>query len=370
MGLGEHGASVFCGIPARQLNWQRSMHGLARARFVRAIGLTSLAGLRCRGHPTHHSLSDHERLLMTLIETPFGFSTTAMQVVAGLDLRGRNAVVTGGASGIVYETARALASASADVILAVRRLSAGVDAAELMRARSLPGRVAAAQLDLAEPESIRAFTRTAPSSIDILVNNAAVMATPEAKTSNGSELQFATNHLGHFSLTVQLLSALTSSGSARVVCVGSRAHMRSPVIFDDLHFRFRRYDPWLAYGQSKTANVLFAVGANPRWSKEGISVNALTPGVADTRLHRHVPGGLKVARALQKTPEQAAATPVLLASHPLLTGVGGRYFANCNETPVVHERTTDHTGVAPYALSADNAERLWDSSLRATGLEA
>ena len=139
--------------------------------------------------------------------------------------------------------------------------------------------------------------------------------------------------------------------------------MLSPIVFDDIHFAFRPYDPWLAYGQSKTANVLFAVAATGRWFRDGITDNALMPGAIATNLQRHV-GGIQTPAELQKTPERGAATSILLATSPLLEGIGGRYFEDCNEATIVTQRTKDYSGVAPYALDPNNADRLWEESLR------
>ena len=201
----------------------------------------------------------------------------------------------------------------------------------------------------------------------MLVNNAGIMALPELQlTPEGWEMQFATNHLGHFALAVGLHDALATDGAARIVCVSSSAHQLSPVVFDDLHFAFRRYDPLTAYGQSKTANVLFAVEATARWAGDGITANALMPGAIPTNLQRHI-GGIKTPPERRKTPAQGAATSVLLATSPLLEGIGGRYFVDCNETVTVTQRTSDMSGVAPYALDPANARRLWDVSLRLLG---
>jgi NAD(P)-dependent dehydrogenase (short-subunit alcohol dehydrogenase family) len=178
-----------------------------------------------------------------------------------------------------------------------------------------------------------------------------------------------TNHLGHFALALGLHHALAAEG-ARIVAVSSSAHLRSPVIFDDLDFRFRDYDPWAAYGQSKTANVLFAVGASARWADDGIYANALMPGGIATNLQRHLePGYMQRVRSAAnlriKTVEQGAATSVLVATAPELEGIGGRYFEDCNEAAVVAERgAVGAAGVAPYALDPDNAERLLEVSLR------
>jgi NAD(P)-dependent dehydrogenase (short-subunit alcohol dehydrogenase family) len=197
------------------------------------------------------------------------------------------------------------------------------------------------------------------------------MAVPELRRSpEGHELQFATNHLGHFRLALGLLPALRAAGGSRVVSVSSRAHLNSPVIFDDIDFRDRPYDPALAYAQSKTANVLFAVAAGRRWGGDGIEVNALHPGaVADSNLSRYYdPAELDAVRSsgryTYKTLAQGAATSVYVATSPRLNGVVGRYFENCQEdTPDDPAAAgTDAAGVAAYALDPEAAERLWNVS--------
>lgn len=196
------------------------------------------------------------------------------------------------------------------------------------------------------------------------MNNAGVMACPEQDTEEGWELQFATNHLGHFALATGLHDALAADGAARIVVVSSTGHQQSPVVWDDVNFAFRRYDPWLAYGQSKTANVLFAVEATRRWADDNIAANALMPGAIYTNLQRHIEGRSSgsVPAELIKTVEQGAATSVLLATSPLMQGVGGRYFVDCNESETVDRRTGTLHGVARYAVDPDNARRLWTLS--------
>lgn len=305
---------------------------------------------------------------MDRITTPFDITSTAVEVVDGINLRGKRAVVTGGASGIGVETARALAGAGADVTLAVRDIRAGEQVAAEIRATTKGGSVDVRRLELTDFDSVDAFVADWTGPLDILVNNAGIMATPETYTDQGWELQFATNHLGHFKLTHGLHDALAAAGRARVVSVSSSAHFRSPVIFDDLFFRFMPYDPWAAYGQSKTANVLFAVEATRRWAAEGITANSLMPGSIATNLQRHS-GGAQ-SNPLAKTTEQGASASVLLATSPLLEGIGGRYFVDNQEAVVVDRPTNDMTGVAPYALDAANAERLWDVSLELLGIPA
>ncbi|MFD0691847.1 SDR family NAD(P)-dependent oxidoreductase [Actinomadura fibrosa] len=305
--------------------------------------------------------------MTSLISTPFDARSTAAEVIDGVDLTGRRAVVTGGASGIGVETARALAGAGAEVTLAVRDVAAGErTAAEI--AEGTGGPVLVAPLDLADRASVGAFTAAWDGPLHILVNNAGVMAAPESRTSEGWELQFATNHLGHFALATGLHGALAAEG-ARVVSVSSSAHLRSPVVFEDVHFERRPYDPWLAYGQSKTANVLFAVEVTRRWAGDGIATNALMPGGIRTRLQRHVTDEELARLRAQagagapdwKTPEQGAATSVLVAASPLLDGVSGRYFEDCAEA--APNEPGSPRGVAAYALDPEAAERLWDLSV-------
>jgi len=292
-------------------------------------------------------------------------------VIADVDLRGARAIVTGAASGIGIETARALASAGATVTLAVRNTAAGEKVAA-----DIGGATTVAPLDLSDPASVTAFVGAWHGPLHILVNNAGVMAIQDRQISaSGHEMQFATNHLGHFALATGLHAALAAADGARVVSVSSSGHLRSPVIFDDIDYRFREYDPFSAYGQSKTANVLFAVGVTQRWADDGITANALMPGGIMTALQRHLGKDFqdgaderfRRAGSRVKTPEQGAATSVLLAASPHVAGVSGRYFEDCREAAVVdHRDEFGITGVAPYALDADNAERLWDLSLRLT----
>jgi NAD(P)-dependent dehydrogenase (short-subunit alcohol dehydrogenase family) len=308
-----------------------------------------------------------------MIQSTFDATTTAAEVVDGLDLTGRRAIVTGGASGIGIETARALVSAGAEVTLAVRNTEAGDAAAADIASTTDRGGVRVAFLDLADLATVDAFVAAWTGPLHVLVNNAGVMDTPHGTTKQGFETQFGTNHLGHFALAVGLHDALTAAGDARIVAVSSSGHASSPVVFDDLFFARRPYDPGLAYGQSKTANSLFAVEATRRWAADGITANALMPGGIWTPLQRHWSPEKRRANEehsrqaeeagmfRMKTPEQGAATSVFLAVSPLVAGVGGRYFEDCNEAPVV-ERVTGIHGVMPHALDPDDARRLWDVS--------
>jgi NAD(P)-dependent dehydrogenase (short-subunit alcohol dehydrogenase family) len=306
------------------------------------------------------------------LTTPFGFQSTAAEVLDGVDLSGKRTIVTGAASGIGVETARALAGAGAEVTLAVRDTAKGAQVAADIAQSTGNERVDVRALELTDPKSIEAFAAGWSGPLHILVNNAGVMAIPERTlTAAGQETQFATNHLGHFRLAVGLHDALVAAEGARIVSVSSSAHLRSPVVFDDLNYSFLQYDGWAAYGQSKTANILFAVGVSQRWADDGITANSLMPGSIRTGLQRHIDQAWyeRVREELKdvmpvKSPEQGAATSVLVAASPLLEGVSGRYFEDCNEAEVIPERGgLGASGVAPYALDPDNAERLWELSL-------
>lgn len=301
------------------------------------------------------------------ITTPFDARSTGDDVIAGVDLTGRRAIVTGGAAGLGRETARVLASAGADVTVAARGLDAALATAdEISRSTGNPN-VHAARLDLADLESVTDFVKNWVGPLHILVNNAGVMATPEQRTPQGHELQLATNHLGHFALATGLHDALKAAGNARVVVLSSVGHVNGQVRFDDPDFTRDPYDPWLAYSQSKTANILFAVEAARRWAADGIAVNALNPGrIWGTNLSRYIetppqsfdPSGK--TGVSEKNIAQGAATSILLAASPLVEGVTGKYFEDCQEaepfTPGVRR------GVAAYALDPTNARRLWDLS--------
>jgi NAD(P)-dependent dehydrogenase (short-subunit alcohol dehydrogenase family) len=318
-----------------------------------------------------------------LIQTRFGFDSTAAQVIEGTDLSGRRAIVTGGSSGIGMETARALASAGAEVTLTVRDTDAGDRAAASITA-STGKAVHASRLDLASQASVAAFAADWTGPLDLLINNAGVILPDLQRTPEGWEMQFATNHLGHFALALGLHDALAAAGDARIVSVSSAGHRRSPVIFDDINFTARPYHPGLAYGQSKTANVLFAVEAARRWASDGITANAVQPGpVAATGLNRHLnPDALAALQASApyadtlgaskgryKTTGQGAATTVLVATSPQLDGIAARYFEDCNQARALDPDTPDNTiyGVAANAVDPANANRLWEVSLQLLG---
>ncbi|KQS69164.1 SDR family NAD(P)-dependent oxidoreductase [Modestobacter sp. Leaf380] len=308
---------------------------------------------------------------MPLISTQFDATSTALDVVAGHDLTGRRAVVTGGGSGIGVETVRALAAAGAEVTIAVRDPEQGAAAAQDVVGTTGNTTLRVARLDLLDLDSVAAFVADWDGPLDLLVDNAGVMALPALTlTDRGWETQFATNHLGHFALTTGLHGALAAADGARVVSVSSAGHLRSPVHFDDLHFARREYDAWAAYGQSKTANVLMAVEATRRWADDGIVANALMPGGIMTNLQRHVSaevveGWEKADREgtiTLKTPAQGAATTLVAAVAPEFA-TGGHYLEDCVEAPTVADDATGvRAGVREYALDPGNAQRLWEVS--------
>lgn len=303
--------------------------------------------------------------------TPFGFHSTATEVADGVDLTGKRVVITGGAAGIGLETTRALAVAGAEITLAVRRPEAARSVAEKLRHEIGSPAIDVRPLDLSDLRSVRSFVDDWSGPLHVLINNAGIMAVPDLeRTPQGFELQFGTNFVGHFALALWLHRSLAAADGARVVSVSSSGHLFCPVIFDDLDFNFLPYTPIGAYGQSKSATALFSVGITRKWATDGILSNSLNPGAIATGLQKHT-GGLRTPVERRKTPEQGAATTVLLAASPLLNGVSARYFEDCNEAEEVAKRPTDFTGgYAAYALDPDSADRLWDVALRLIGLPA
>lgn len=320
----------------------------------------------------------------------FGAASTAEEVIRGRDLRGKVAIVTGGYSGLGLETARVLRAAGATIIVPTRDLGRataalqGIDGVEIEA------------MDLLDPASIDAFADRFLATrrpLHILVNSAGIMACPLTRDARGYESQFTTNHLGHFQLTARLWPALRQANGARVVSVSSWGHRHSPVVFDDPNFERRDYDRWSAYGQSKTANVLFARALDERGKADGVRAFSVHPGgILGTGLEKHVTreeltalgaidkDGKPVrdpARNL-KTIEQGAATIVWCATSPQLDGMGGVYCENCDIAPPVSKerqakarsdttRPPGAMGVMPYATDPEAAERLWSLSEQLLG---
>ncbi|MGK5553590.1 SDR family NAD(P)-dependent oxidoreductase [Actinomadura kijaniata] len=308
------------------------------------------------------------------IGSGFGAHSTAREVLAGIDLTGRTALVTGGYSGLGLEITRALSGAGARVLVPARRTGA---AREALRGVD---RVEVDELELADLESVRRFGERVAGSgraVDLVIANAGIMACPETRVGPGWEAHLAVNHLGHFALVNRLRPALAPG--ARVVAVASSGHFLSGMRWDDVHFR-NGYDRWLAYAQSKTANALFAVHLDALGERSGVRAFAVHPGSILTPLQRHVPREEQIAQGWMnedgepapgfKTPGQGAATAVWAATSPLLAGRGGLYCQDCD---VAEPATTDDMlvgGVRPWAVDAGDAARLWALSSELTGVDA
>lgn len=320
---------------------------------------------------------------MTTSQSPigsgFGASSTAADVIKGIDLTGKTAVVTGGYSGIGLETVKALRGAGAKIFVPAR------DLAKARAALAEIPDVSVELMDLLDPASIDAFAdrvAAATSSLDILINNAGVMAPPLARDARGYELQFSANHLGHFQLTCRLWPALVQGGGARVVALSSYGHRRAGVDFHDPNFLQRDYEPWIAYGQAKTANALFAVALNSIGKRSGVRAFSVHPGGIATDLMRHMSKELidasnvidKDGNAIidpennKKTPQQGAATSVWCATSPELEGKGGVYCADCDVARALpNNNSTEMHGVRPRATDPVAAGRLWQLSEQMTG---
>ena len=312
----------------------------------------------------------------------FGFASTADEVLSEVDLSGRSVLVTGAYSGLGRETARAMANTGAHVILS------GRDEDKLREtAKDLSNRTGAAietlVCDLAALASVREAGTQAISrfdKLDLLINNAGIMACDQARTADGFEMQFGTNHLGHFLLTNLLVPLLKKGEHARIVTLSSRGHHISPMDFDDPNFDQRDYDKWVSYGQSKTANILFTVGLEKRLADQGIHALAVHPGGIMTNLSRHMSEQdvadlmeriRKNAEARGEAPEpfksipQGAATTCWAATAPQLEGRGGLYCENCQVAEIDDENTGG--GVRSYALDPAAADRLWRLSEEMVG---
>jgi NAD(P)-dependent dehydrogenase (short-subunit alcohol dehydrogenase family) len=312
----------------------------------------------------------------TPLGSPFGMKSTAAEVIAGRNLAGKVAIVTGGHSGIGIETTRALALAGAEVLVPAR---------DPDRARAalngVAGKISVAPMDLADLASVRKFaseTKASKRALHLLINNAGIMACPQTRTKEGWELQFATNHLGHFVLTREIESLLKAANGARVVALSSIAHRRSGILWNDTNFETSPYDKWVAYGQSKTANALFARHLDARLKGDGVRAFSAHPGGIMTPLQRHLQkeemiamgwideqGEISaIAKSFFKTPEQGAATTVWCATNALLDDKGGVYCENCDIAAPADESTKSWKGVHDHATNDAFAERLWTQTER------
>ncbi|MEM7660832.1 MAG: oxidoreductase [Pseudomonadota bacterium] len=308
------------------------------------------------------------------IGSGFHAKSTATEVLDGIDLSGKNAVVTGGYSGIGIETVKALAAAGAKVTVPARRVEAAEEALG-----DVSGDIEIASMDLADIPSVRKFAEDYSSTarpLHILINNAGIMACPETRIGPGWEAQFGTNHLGHMALTLGLAQALQKANGARVVCLSSTAHIRSDVIWDDPHYKSREYEKWEAYGSAKSANALFALGVDQKAQQFGVRSFSVHPGGIFTPLQRHLPDEEMVAlgwknpdgtipemvQMMFKTPEQGASTATWAATSPKLEGKGGVYCEDCDVAKLATEDSQRWEHAREWICDDEKAERLWEMS--------
>ncbi len=304
----------------------------------------------------------------------FHAKSTALEVINGLDLSGKNVIVTGGYSGLGLETVRAFASAGARVTVPARRADAAAQALA-----PVAGEIEIASMDLGDLASVRKFAEDYLDSgrnLDILVNNAGIMACPLARVGKGWESQFGTNHLGHMALAMKLAPALQEADNARIVALSSTGHVRSDVIWDDPNYETHAYDKWEAYGQSKSANALFALGVDLLGREIGVRAFSVHPGGIFTPLQRHLsdeemaalgwknPDGTipPAVQAMFKTPEQGASTTVWAATSPQLAGKGGVYCENCDIAQMAGPDSQRWEHAREWVADDAKAQRLWEMS--------
>lgn len=309
------------------------------------------------------------------IDSGFESRSEPDQILEGVDLSGKTAIVTGGYSGIGLETTRALAKAGATVVVPARRPDVAQQALS-----DVPGNISVSAMDLADLASVTSFANdfnANNSALHLLINNAGIMACPEGKVGPGWETQFGVNHMGHAALYKELEGTLTKTGQkdgARVVALSSTGHRRGPVRFDDPWFQKEPYEKWTAYGQAKTANSLFAVGVDARKKGDGVRAFAVHPGGIETPLQRHLQeeemvalgwkdpnGGLsEAAKMMFKTPPQGATTTLWAATSNQLDSIGGVYCEDCDVAKLVDDDAPRYSGVVAYAVDREQADRLWD----------
>ena len=310
------------------------------------------------------------------INSGFGAKSEPAAVMENIDLSDKTVVVTGGYSGIGLETIRALKEAGARVVAPARRKDIAI--------KELDGIIDkddVAEMDLADPSSVQQFVddfTEKVSSLDILINNAGIMACPEMRTSQGWELQFAVNQIGHFVLTKGLLPLMQKANGARLVALSSTGHKISGIRWDDIHFKSSDYDKWAAYGQSKTAGSLLAVEVDKRMQDSGIRAFGVHPGGIMTPLQRHLETEEMVALGwmnedgeptervakMFKSPTQGASTSLWAATSPQLDGIGGVYCENCEvaKRQDDSDKNARFIGVADWAVDSEEASRLWEET--------
>jgi NAD(P)-dependent dehydrogenase (short-subunit alcohol dehydrogenase family) len=337
--------------------------------FLDATGQNQ--SVKMKGRPM--AISDQ-----TPTQSGFHAKSTASEIMANMDLTGKTAIVTGGYSGIGLETVRALAGKGATVVVPVRS-----EAKAQENLAGVTGDVRTAPMDLAELKSVGSFAASITEelkSLDLLINNAGVMASPESRVGPGWESQFGICHMGHFALTMALFPLLKNTPASRVVALSSTAHKMSDVLWDDIQFENTDYDKWQAYGQAKTANALFANALSRRLKETGGLAFSVHPGGIFTPLQRHLPkeemialGWLgedgepsEMAKAGFKTPEQGASTTLWAATSSKLEGMPGVY---CEDADIAAATNPDSPmarfmGVEAHACDDAAAERLWEISER------
>lgn len=308
------------------------------------------------------------------IGSGFGMKSTAMEVLHGTDLTGKTAIVTGGYSGLGLETVRALVSAGAKVFVPARRPDVAANALS-----EFGDKAVVAKMDLADLNSVTRFTdefNSSGSAIDILINNAAIMACPETRVGDNWEAQFGVNHMGHFLMTTRLMPAVLKADAPRIVSLSSIAHKRSDIRWDDIHFTNSPYEKWEAYGQAKTANALFAVGLQAKYGGEGLLAFSVHPGGILTPLQRHLPveemvamgwtdenGNVsEAASKMFKSPAGGAATSIWCATSAQIVEYGGLYCEDCDVANLITAESPRFSDVAPWAVDEASADRLWEIS--------
>ncbi|MEL7033272.1 MAG: oxidoreductase [Pseudomonadota bacterium] len=308
------------------------------------------------------------------IGSGFGAKTPAADVVQGMDLSGKNVIVTGGYSGIGLEEVRALAGVGAKVTVPARRPDAAKEALG-----DVSGDIEIATMDLADISSVRTFANDYVStgrSLDILINNAGIMACPLDRVGPGWERQFGVNHLGHMALAQGLLPALQKAEKSRLVALSSTAHIRGDVNWDDPNYETSEYDKWDAYAQAKSANALFALGADRRWDQYGVTAFGVHPGGIFTPLQRHLtveemsamgwmnPDGTipDMIKAMFKSPEQGASTATWAATSPQLDGRGGEYCEDCDIAQLAGPDSQRWEHAREWICDEAKADRLWEMS--------
>ena len=317
----------------------------------------------------------------TPIASGFGMRTEPAEILDGVDLTGKRVVITGGYSGLGLETTRALAGVGATIVAPARRPAHAV---QVFADEGLAESVTVGTLDLADLDSVAAFVRTQlenGASIDIMIDNAAIMACPETRIGDGWEAQFATNHLGHYALVNGLWPLIAADGGGRVVSLSSTGHKRSPIRWDDIHFS-EGYEKWTAYGQAKTANSLFAVQLDTLGEPHGVRAFAVHPGGIMTPLQRYLPEEEMIAMGwidtdgnvneLFKTPAQGATTTLWCATSSQLDGMGGVYCEDCDVSAETDPESSfaRFMGVDAHAIDPGEAERLWALSAQLAGVDA